>query len=52
MRSCVDRTGGVAILGDSFTQSVFKESLRRVFRRHAATSRANAGHLVMGFAAH
>ena len=52
MRSCVDRTGGVAILGDSFTQSVFKESLRRVFRRHADDAPGpNAGHLVMGFAA-
>merc|ERR1719182_499716 len=52
MRSCVDRTGGVAILGDSFTQSVFKESLRRVFRRHADDQPGpNAGHLVMGFAA-
>ncbi|KAH8063605.1 hypothetical protein JL722_2787 [Aureococcus anophagefferens] len=52
MRTLIDKTGGVSILGDSFTQSVFKESLRRVFRRHAADAPGpNAGALVMGFGA-
>jgi len=52
MRNLIDRTGGVAILGDSFTQSVFKESLRRCFRRYGGDSAGpNAGQLVMGFSA-
>ena len=52
MRTLIDKTGGVSILGDSFTQSVFKESLRRVFRRHASDAPGpNAGALVMGFGA-
>ncbi|KAJ1460107.1 hypothetical protein M885DRAFT_509837 [Pelagophyceae sp. CCMP2097] len=52
MRVCVDKTGGLIVLGDSFTQSVFKESLRRVFRRHADDDvPGNAGAMVMGFAA-
>ena len=36
MRVCIDRTGGVVVLGDSFTQSVFKESLRQ--KRHSVSS--------------
>ena len=33
MRELVEATGGLTVLGDSFGQSVFKESLRRVFNR-------------------
>jgi protein transport protein SEC23 len=35
MKVCVEKTGGLAVLADSFGQSVFKESFRRVFRRYA-----------------
>ena len=52
MRSCVEKTGGLVVLGDSFTQSVFKESLRRVFKRFPDYAPgSNAGALEMGFGA-
>jgi protein transport protein SEC23 len=51
IKTCVDRTGGIMVLGDSFSQSVFKESLRRVFRRHADDVPGDGGHLQMGFGA-
>jgi len=51
MKSCVDLTGGLVVLADSFGQSVFKESLRRVFARHADDALPNdVGHLTMAFA--
>jgi len=51
MKSCVELTGGVVVLADSFGQSVFKESFRRVFSRHSDTAHeADRGHLVMGLA--
>ncbi|KAH9258371.1 hypothetical protein BASA81_003420 [Batrachochytrium salamandrivorans] len=53
MKSCVERTGGFAVLADSFGQSVFKESFRRVFARHANTEEVTSedrGHLQMGLA--
>ena len=50
MKSCSQRTGGLVVLADSFGQSVFKESLRRVFRRFPEES-PNSGQLQMGFAA-
>ena len=33
MRCCIERTGGLCVLADSFKQSVFKESFRRVFTK-------------------
>lgn len=51
MKSCVDLTGGLVVLADSFGQSVFKESLTRVFTRHAEDALPNdVGHLTMAFA--
>lgn len=58
MKSCILRTGGHCVLADSFGQSVFKESFKKVFSRwgdsqqEAATMhREDAGHLKMGFGA-
>jgi hypothetical protein len=52
LRSCVASTGGLCVLADTFSQSVFKESFRRVFRRFEDSAPApDAGHLTMGFAA-
>jgi protein transport protein SEC23 len=52
MKPCITSTGGLCVLADSFGQSVFKESFRRVFRRFEDTAPApDAGHLQMGFAA-
>lgn len=52
MRSLVIGTGGLAVLADSFGQSVFKESYRRVFARHEdGAPPCDAGHLTMAFAA-
>jgi protein transport protein SEC23 len=39
------------VLGDSFGQSVFKESFRRVFRRNPDDAAVDAGELLMGFGA-
>lgn len=50
MRELVEATGGLMVLGDSFGQSVFKESLRRVFNRYPDDS-PEAGHMAMGFGA-
>jgi len=52
MRELVEATGGLMVLGDSFGQSVFKESLRRVFRRFPDESEnGDAGMLQMAFGA-
>jgi len=52
MRPCVEKTGGLLVLADSFGQSVFKESFRRLFRRYPDDVQpCNAGHLKMAFAA-
>lgn len=51
MKVCAERTGGLIVLADSFGQSVFKESLRRVFRRFPEETPGDAGQLQMGFAA-
>jgi protein transport protein SEC23 len=50
MKELVEATGGLMVLGDSFGQSVFKESLRRVFNRHADDA-ADAGKMMMAFGA-
>ena len=49
MKVCVERTGGLVVLADTFSQSVFKESLLRVFRRHAQEVPKDGGHLQMAF---
>lgn len=52
MQSCVTQTGGLVVQADSFGQSVFKESFRRVFGRFDSSAPpCDAGHLTMGFAA-
>lgn len=51
MRELVEATGGLAVLGDSFGQSVFKESLRRVFNRYADDVPQDGGQLQFAFAA-
>lgn len=50
MRGLVEATGGLAVLGDSFGQSVFKESLRRVFHRYADDVPQDGGQMSMTFA--
>mgnify|MGYP001161467638 CR=1 FL=1 len=55
MKCCIEKTGGLAVLADSFAQSVFKESFVRVFRSFPDTEdvpESDRGHLEMGFAAH
>jgi len=51
MRVVIEKTGGLMVMGDSFGQSVFKESLRRLFRRVPDDVAVDGGHLTMGFAA-
>mmetsp|Transcript_20684 Transcript_20684/g.30454 ORF Transcript_20684/g.30454 Transcript_20684/m.30454 type:complete len:794 (+) Transcript_20684:104-2485(+) len=51
MRELVEATGGLMVLGDSFGQSVFKESLRRVFRKYPDDVPGDGGHMQMAFAA-
>lgn len=51
MRELVEATGGQMVLGDSFGQSVFKESLRRVFNRHPEDAPTDAGKMMMAFGA-
>lgn len=50
MRELVEATGGLMVLGDSFGQSVFKESLRRVFQRFPDDIPEDGGQLQMAFA--
>jgi protein transport protein SEC23 len=55
MKCCIEKTGGLAVLADSFAQGVFKESFVRVFRSFPDTEdvpESDRGHLEMGFAAH
>ncbi|KAL7562489.1 hypothetical protein ACA910_008200 [Epithemia clementina (nom. ined.)] len=49
MRELVEATGGLMVLGDSFGQSVFKESLRRVFQRFPDEIPEDGGQLQMAF---
>lgn len=50
----ISRTGGLFVLADKFGQSVFRESLRRVFERMPVNPEQPqlAGQLQMGFGAH
>ncbi|CAK9031793.1 Protein transport protein Sec23A (SEC23-related protein A) [Durusdinium trenchii] len=51
MKNCVDQTGGLVVLADFFSQTVFKESLRRVFTRFSDDSNdLDKGQLTMAFA--
>lgn len=45
----MEATGGLVVLGDSFGQSVFKESLRRVFNRYADDVPQDGGQMTMAF---
>lgn len=45
----VSRSGGLFVLADSFEQSVFRESLRRVFERAPPAVEGAEPHLQMGF---
>ncbi|RHY14354.1 hypothetical protein DYB25_005379, partial [Aphanomyces astaci] len=52
MKVCVAKTGGVIVLADSFGQSVFKESFRRMFSRFSdEAADSDRDHLTMAFAA-
>jgi protein transport protein SEC23 len=51
MRELVEATGGLMVLGDSFGQSVFKESLRRVFARFHEELKGDGGVMQMAFGA-
>lgn len=52
MKVCVEKTGGVIVLADSFGQSVFKESFRRMFSRFSEEAyECDRDHLTMAFAA-
>lgn len=49
MSRLVEATGGLMVLGDSFGQSVFKESLRRVFERFPDDVPGDGGQMHMAF---
>jgi len=49
MKELVEATGGLMVLGDSFAQSVFKESLLRVFRRYPENDTDSPNQLCMAF---
>lgn len=51
MGELVEATGGQMVLGDSFGQSVFKESLRRVFRTFEPDVPEDGGRMMMAFGA-
>jgi len=51
MGELVEATGGQMVLGDSFGQSVFKESLRRVFRTFEPDVPEDGGKMQMAFGA-
>lgn len=50
MNSLIQKTGGQVVLADSFGQSVFKESFKRIFNRYP-DGEPDGGQLQMGFAA-
>lgn len=49
LRPLISRTGGLIVLADKFEQSVFRESLRRVFERQPITNTDTSNQLQMGF---
>ena len=49
MKNLVEATGGLMVLGDSFAQSVFKESLLRVFKRYSEDDPDAPNQLCMAF---
>ncbi len=50
VRHLVARTGGMIVLADKFNQSVFRESLRKMFEKNPDTAEGS-GSLQMGFGA-
>jgi len=53
MKNCIEKTGGLVTLADFFSQSLFKESFRRVFIRFQddeGTNEQDRGQLTMAFA--
>jgi len=51
MRSLVEATGGLMLLGDSFGQSAYQETLKRVFNRYADDVPQDGGKMSMAFGA-
>ncbi|KAK8820854.1 hypothetical protein WA556_005168 [Blastocystis sp. ATCC 50177/Nand II] len=52
MRSCIETTGGLCMLGDFFSQSIFQQSLAHVFEVYPEDYRqGDADNLMMGFGA-
>jgi protein transport protein SEC23 len=50
LKPCVGATGGQVVMADFFSQSVFKESFARLFRRWDDEAKeCDRGHLKMGF---
>ena len=49
LKVLISRTGGLIVLADKFGQSVFRESLRRVFERVVDPATGTPGNLQMGF---
>lgn len=49
MRSLVEATGGLMLLGDSFGQSSYQETLKRVFNRYADDVPQDGGKMHMAF---
>ena len=43
MRSCIETTGGLCILGDFFSQSIFQQSLAHVFEVYPEDYRQGGG---------
>ena len=50
MKVMVEKTGGVIVNADKFGQSVFKESLLRLFRKYDDDDVVNGGYMEMAFA--
>jgi protein transport protein SEC23 len=50
MRVCVEKTGGLLVLDDSFTRGVFQGSFKRVFQR-ATEGKEKSNDLLMAFGA-
>jgi protein transport protein SEC23 len=51
MRCLVEATGGIMLLGDSFGQSAYQETLKRVFNKYADDVPEDGGTMSMGFGA-
>lgn len=49
MRSIVEATGGIMLLGDSFGQSAYQETLKRVFNKYPDDVPEDGGNMCMAF---